>query len=222
MSVDRLKSTIFKRGGFAQTNRFNLIFTPPAATLFNLDPEAIIGNIISGSFSVKSLINDPRDISLLAQSCSLPGRQISTIDYVSDRHAIPIPYTHLDADISAKFIITNDFYIVDMFNNWQNLVFDTSNHTAGFKREISSDVLIQVLNQQDVPMYGIKLEGAIPTTISAIDLDQTNVQGTAELTVTFSYDKWVSEGTLGSTVSAVKEAAEGISNTLNKIKSFTG
>jgi hypothetical protein len=61
MSIDNLKSTIGKRGGLAKTNRFQVFFTPPQGSL--LSAQGIIGALTSGG-GLKSMINDPRDISL--------------------------------------------------------------------------------------------------------------------------------------------------------------
>ena len=80
-SIDDLKAVFSNHGGLVPSNRFNIIFTPPQMSLLNLNPSNIIGNMMSGSFSVRSLINDPRDISLLCKSASLPGRQIGTFDF---------------------------------------------------------------------------------------------------------------------------------------------
>ena len=79
-SVDDIKSLIAKKGGVARQNRFQVIFTPPSVSLLNLNPEVLVGSLVSGSFKVKNLLNDPRDISLLCMSAQLPGRQITTTD----------------------------------------------------------------------------------------------------------------------------------------------
>ena len=90
-SIDDLKSTISKHGGMAHANRFAVIFTPPQMSLLNLNPTNLLGNFLSGSFSIKSLINDPRDISLLCKSASIPSRQIGTTDYQADRQTMKQP-----------------------------------------------------------------------------------------------------------------------------------
>jgi len=51
MNIDNLKSTIAKKGGLAPSNRFNVIFAPPAVSLLNLNVENIIGSVISGNFN---------------------------------------------------------------------------------------------------------------------------------------------------------------------------
>ena len=106
-SIDNLKATIAKKGGVAMQNRFQVFFTPPTAnslkSLLNSDPKVLVGDIaknaISGG-SIKNMIPDPRDISILCESVNLPGRQITTIDYTAEKQSIKIPsvsYTHLRA-----------------------------------------------------------------------------------------------------------------------------
>ena len=78
-SVDDFKATIGRRSGLARQNRFAIFMTPPGQTLLNLDLQNAAANLISGSFSLGSLVNDPRDIALLCESCQFPGRQIQTL-----------------------------------------------------------------------------------------------------------------------------------------------
>ena len=64
-SIDTIKSTLGKRGGIAPANRFAIYMNLP---LISINPGSIISNIASGGgFNPMSLINDPRDISLLCE-----------------------------------------------------------------------------------------------------------------------------------------------------------
>ena len=115
-SIDNLKATIAKKGGLAMQNRFQIFFTPPTAnsikSLLNKDIKSLIGdlakNAISGG-SPKNVIPDPRDISILCEAVSFPGRQISTLDYIADRQAIKVPYSTINEDVSMTFTLTNDY-----------------------------------------------------------------------------------------------------------------
>jgi len=207
MSIDNLKASISKRGGLAKANRFNVIFTPPKQSLLNLNLESLVGSAISGNFDPKAFINDPRDISLLCQSAQLPGRQISTIDYIAHKQQVPIPYTVINEDIGLKFLLTNDYYIKVMFDNWQQSIINMESYKIGYKKDFSTDVVIQQLNEKNVPVYGVRLENAFPTTISAIELDNSSESTVQELNVTLSYDNFVPEGPLSSTGSAIRQAA---------------
>ena len=207
-SIDNLKSLISKKGGPAKKNRFNVIFTPPSQSLFNLNPEQIFSSAISGNFSVKNLINDPRDISLLCSGASLPGRQISTLDYQAEKQTIKIPYTVIDEEVTLKFLITNDYYIKTMMDSWVGSIIDLETYKVKYKEDAVTDIIIQQIDEQNTPIYGVKLINAFPTTISAIDLGNENENSIQELSVTMSYDKYVPEGPLSSTASAIRSALD--------------
>jgi hypothetical protein len=203
MSIDKLISTIGKRGGLAKQNRFQVIFTPPQGGL--LSGAGIIGALTSGG-GLKSLINDPRDISMLCENVTLPGRQIATLDYIAEKQSVKVPYSFINEDVTCTFLLTNDYYMKTMFDGWLEQVFDDQKYNAKFKKDFTSDVVIQQLNNKDVPIYGVRLENAFPTTVAGITLDNNSESAVQKLTVTFSYDNYVPEGPLSSTMSALRSA----------------
>jgi hypothetical protein len=205
-SIERLKSLISKKGGLAKGNRFNVIFTPPKQTLLNFDFESIVSSAISGNFSAKNLINDPRDISMLCDSVSIPGKQISTIDYQAQKQSIKIPYGTLHDDVSLTFLLTNDYYMKSMFDQWINNIVNTDTYGVAYKKDIAVDVIIQQLDEQNTPIYGVKLEGAFPTTMNEILLSNESTDTIQKLNVSFSYDRYVPQGALSSTGSAIRSA----------------
>ena len=205
-SIENLKSVISKKGGLAKANRFNVIFTPPTQTLLNIDGEQIISSLIGGNFSAKNLINDPRDISLLCDSVSIPGKQISTLDYQAEKQPIKIPYGTLHDDVNLTFLLTNDYYMKSIFDKWINNIVDVDKYCVSYKKDITCDVVIQQLDEQDVPIYGVKLEGAFPTTMNELVLSNENTDTIQKLSVSFSYDTYKPQGALSSTGSAIKNA----------------
>ena len=64
------------------------------------------------------------------------------------------------------------------------------------------------LNQKDIPVYGVKLEKAFPITMNSIELNQDS-QTVLQMSVTFAFDKYVPEGPLSSTASAIQSAIPG-------------
>ena len=205
-SIDDLKSTISKKGGLAKTNRFSVFFTPPSASLLNLNPETIISSAISGNFSARNLINDPRDISILCESVAIPGRQISTLDYQAEKQTVKIPYGELHDDVTLNFLLTNDYYIKTMFDSWVGGIVDMNQYSIVYKKDIVTDIIIQQLDEKNIPIYGVKLENAFPTTVADITLDNNIENSISKLSVSFSYDKYVPEGPLSSTGSAIQSA----------------
>lgn len=207
MSIDKLKSTIGKRGGLAKANRFQVIFTPPQGSLLSLG--GLVGALTSGG-GLKSMINDPRDISMLCENVTLPGRQITTLEYSAERQSLKIPYSFINEEVTCTFLLTNDYYMKTMFDKWLEQVFDSENYQAKFKKDFTTDVVIQQLNSKDIPVYGVRLENAFPTTVAGIALDNNSESAVQKMTVTFSYDNYVPEGPFSSTMSALKSAISGL------------
>lgn len=201
MNIDDLKATLNKHGGVAVNNRFHVIFTPPTQSLLNLDVQSVVSQAVSGGFNLKNLVNDPRDISLLCQKVNLPGRSLSTAEYAVEEQQNSYPYDYIDDDCKMEFLVTNDMYIRRMFDNWMEGIYSPTKHVVGFKDDYAVDVVIQMLNKQNVPIYGVRLEKAYPKAISGFDLEAGN-DGLLTLSVDWKYDKFVPEGTLSSVVSA--------------------
>ena len=206
MNIDTLKSTISKKGGLAPANRFNVIFAPPSVSLLNINPQQIVGSLVSGNFSAGNLINDPRDISILCKTVNIPGRTLSTFEQDHDRQQNKYPYTFIDEDVTMTFHLTNDYYMRNMLEQWQKGIFDTESYVTGFKNDYSVDVIIQQLNQKNIPVYGVKLLKAYPVSYEGVALDNSSENAVTEMSVTFAYDKFVPEGPLSSTGSAIRSA----------------
>ena len=211
-SINDIKAAVTKHGGLAMQNRFAVYMQPPAASLLNLDIQGAITSAISGNFSIKNAFNDPRDISLLCESCSLPGRQITTMDYQSIRQAIKMPNGYINEDITFSFHLTHDYYIKKMFDKWVSAVIDFKNYRVRYQNEYTTDVIIQQLDKKNVPIYGIKLYKAFPVTINSINLDNTAENTPQKVSVTMAYEDYAVEGGLSSTLSAIKTSIGGITN----------
>lgn len=211
-SINDIKAAVTKHGGLAMQNRFAVYMQPPAASLLNLDIQGAITSAISGNFSIKNAFNDPRDISLLCESCSLPGRQITTMDYQSIRQPIKMPNGYINEDITFSFHLTHDYYIKKMFDKWVSAVIDFKNYRVRYQNEYTTDVIIQQLDKKNIPIYGIKLYKAFPVTINSINLDNTAENTPQKVSVTMAYEDYAVEGGLSSALSAIKTSIGGITN----------
>ena len=215
-SIDDLKSTIQKHGGLAMQNRFNLIFTPPKLSFANLDASTLLSGLIStGGLSIKSFINDPRDISLMCKSSSLPGRQIQTAEYSAHKEQHKYVTGFIDEDVTCEFHITQDYFIRNMFDNWQKQILDASTYSVSYKSEYTCDVLIQQLDKDNnLPIYSVVLKNAFPSSNAGIILSNESENTPQTFSVTFSYDKFETTNSLGSVGVAAKSVADRIINIL--------
>jgi hypothetical protein len=175
--VDSLKGIFSKRGGVARANRFAIFMTPPQQSLINLDLQGALSSALSGGFNPASLLNDPRDLALLCESCSLPGLELTTLDYQTISFPIKLPNGYNAPDVDFTFLLTNDTY--------------------------ATDVVIQQLNEKNVPVYGMRLENAFPVSQSSIELNNTSADALQRLTISFTYENMKPEGAITSVLSGI-------------------
>jgi len=213
-SIDDLKSVIGKRTGLARQNRFNVIITPPSGTFINKDWQGLLQQTLTGNLGLNDFINDPRDVALLCESCSIPGRSLVTIDHSYRGYAQSIKYAtgYQNDDVQMTFLITNDYYIVKTFTNWINSIIDQNNYTSKYRKEYVSDVIIQQLDSVNRVAYGVKLLDAYPTSVSAITLDNTATDSVQKVTVNFTYRDFKQEGGLSSLLSGGKGLLDNVRN----------
>ena len=220
--IDDLKSVFSKRQGPAYSNRFMLFMTPPSASLLNLDVNAAITGVLGGGLSLGGFINDPRDVSLLCESCTLPGRTVSTIDYQNVKQAVKVPYSFINEDVTFTFILTGDYYMRKMFDNWMNLVFDAENYQLKYKDTYTTDVRIAQVNKNNIPVYTVQLHNAYPTGINAITLDNTAESTIQKVTVNMTYETFVVEGLFDAAKGVMKGLAGTAANTLGQVAGGLG
>tara|TARA_B100000073_G_C23698763_1_gene559433 strand:- start:957 stop:1601 length:645 start_codon:yes stop_codon:yes gene_type:complete len=198
-NLDSLKSTIGRRTGLAKQNRFAVYMNLP---LMSIDAGNIITNLVSGNFNPFQIINDPRDISLLCETAVLPGKSIATTEYQTNMKARKMPYGYISDDVSFTFLLTGDYYMKTVFDKWLGQIINQDRKTLMYKDDYVSEVEIQQLNDQNIPVYSCKLRKAFPINISQVDLGNTNENTVSRVTVTFAYDDWVEVSSTGSAIAA--------------------
>lgn len=184
--IDRLKGTIGRRTGLAKANRFAVFFSLP---IVSLNPGTILTNVLSGNRNPMQILNDPRDATFLCESVTLPGKQITTNDYQTNIRPVKKPYGYLNEDVSLTFLLTGDYFMKNVFTQWQNSIIN-SDKSINYKTQYTSTMTIQQLNDQNLPTYTIQLRNAFPTTVSAIELSNASENTVSRVTVTMAYDDW--------------------------------
>jgi hypothetical protein len=209
-TIEDIKSVFAKRGGAANPNRFAVFMTPPSQSLVDIDLQGAASGLLSGSFEPASFLNDPRDIAILCESCSIPGRQINTVEYSDFRQAIKLPNGYFNTDIDFTFLLTNDYYVRKMFDSWIDSIIPRSSYRVAYRETYTTDVVIQQLDRQNTPIYGVRLLNAYPTTLNQIDLSNQTADDLSRLSVTLTYEDYVPEKPLTSAASGIKNAIGGI------------
>lgn len=205
-TVDNLKASIGKHGGISQPNRFAVSFTPPTGSLLNLDVQGLLTSALTGNFSVNDLFNDPRDINILCENVQLPGRVFTTIEYDAySRTPRKIPVRAVDEDVTMSFLLTNDYYMKKMFDKWLELVVPIDTHLLRYPSEYQTDIIIQQLDKNNVPVYGIKLINAYPLSVNSVELNNETTDAKHSLNVTFAFDNYIVEGSIKTIISSITD-----------------
>lgn len=202
MNVDNFKSLVSKRGGLAPGNRFAVYMPLP---LISFDPQELIAKAFKkGNAGGNNFFNDPRDVSILCDSVTMPGRQISTNDVVNNMLAIKMPYNYINDDVTMSFHITNDHYMKKFFDNWMDKIIDRKTMTMKYRSSYATDIIIQQLDQRDVPVYTCTLKNAYPITMASYELNNSSENQFQKITMTFAYEDWGQEGFVESILSKGK------------------
>lgn len=171
--IDKLKTILSNRGGAAVQNRFELVVTPPAS----ID------------------VGDSRDLSILCDSCTLPGRQVTTVDYQILQQPYKIPNGFLNEDVTFSFILTNDFYAKRVFEAWANAAVDFDRYKVRYRDSYAGTIDIRQLqkstNGENKVVYSTRLLNAFPTSIGSIPLDNSAENSIQKFVVSVAYENFI-------------------------------
>jgi hypothetical protein len=212
-NVDTLKSTINRRGGLAIANKFAIYMNNPAgqnlltggaggigATIGSLATKGLQSLATGSSFSPTAFLNDPRDMYLLAESCTLPGRSFMTSDRRTGIKTTKVAYGIDTSAVKFTFLLTNDYYIWKYFKSWMDFIVppsdDINELKLNYKNNYSTDIQIQQMASGDfIPSYSISLKNAYPIAMDAVELSNTS-SDYVRCTVSMAYDNWEEQGLL--------------------------
>lgn len=178
-SVDELLGTITLGRGVARNNQYRVIISPPI-----LQDLTGVASLAFDMFAMKT-------IDTLCDSVTMPGRNISTTEYTVGAQTLKTPYTFINSEVSASFILTNDGLVREFFEAWMNNIFDPKNYVAYYKEQYTSDIIISQVDQNGIPVYTVKLENAYPTNINEYTLSNAEENSATRIEVTFAYDNYV-------------------------------
>ena len=167
MNIDTLKGLVTRRSGLARSNRFEILVVPPREAFDDLQ--------------------EVRDLNILCDSCSLPGRQMQTFETNYTRQQVKVAQSFINEDVSFTFNLTNDMFIKRMFDKWTNMIIDRNTFKKNYDSAYKRDVGIFQNNVKNQRVYGVKLINAFPVSVQAVELNSTEGE-IQKMTVEFTYE----------------------------------
>ena len=126
-------------------------------------------------------------VNILAQSTSIPGREIDAMDvpFMGAQYKLAGQVTYPDWEVT--FRIDDNYDIYKKFRAWSELIKGTETNIASFPSQYKTDPELYQLDGAGNKLTKITLKGAFPMSISevALDMGATEIQ---ELSVSFAYD----------------------------------
>lgn len=227
--VNKIKSAISNRGGIAQPCHYVLTITPPIMLTEN-KINSFVGNLLAGNLldaavgglrtaAQMHVMNQSKHVSLLAESCSIPGRQMLTTEHRIFGTVRKMPYGVLYDDFTVTFMCTNSMVERIFFDSWQQFIMSSGSQYMEYYDNYVGSIMIQKMDihrsikkEKDDngkiksvkvtrPEYddtttklgkafsGWKLYEVYPVSIQAQELSYGDTEY-LRLTVQFSYARW--------------------------------
>jgi hypothetical protein len=139
-----------KSKGLARTNRFAVVFTPPAGV---------------SSATLKNIL-------LFCSNATLPGTNYATVQNRSFGEFREVPYEKLYDTCTLEFYVDTELQVKKLFDDWINVIQDPTTRTFNYYNDYISNMLIEVQDLNDKTRYQMILRECYPKSISSIQLDQ--------------------------------------------------
>lgn len=165
MSISAFQEKILSKNRPAKANRFVVEITS-------------IPNWSNGNYDM---------ISLFCESVSLPGRQITTMEYSPFLNDIKVPTGYTNDDVEMTFLVTEDYSIKKMLDHWLNLVIDPKTYLFNYKEKYVSTITIKCLDEADKTKYTVKLLEAYPYQLNAMAFSMESESTAQKISATFTY-----------------------------------
>lgn len=198
ITLDEIKSTIAAREGIARSNRFAVNISMP---LLDISLTNILTNVLQGNKLTNGMINNPKDLSILCESVTMPGVDIQTFDTAFGNKRTKLAQGYDQGDVQLTFLLTNDYFVKNFFDKWSNKVVNKQTGLVGYKSSYQSDVIVTQLDQNNFPLGGVKLYNAFPTVVQDIQLSNTADNDITRLSVTLAYDRALPQDSIQSGIS---------------------
>ena len=155
-----------KSGGLARTNRYAVIMTMPF--------------VFNSEVTKKAL--------MFCDQIQLPGTNFSTTQVRTFGEFRETPYEKLYEHINLSFYVDRDMLIKDMFDQWQNTIYDPQTRVFNYYKNYVTDMTIEVQDGKDAPHYYVTLHECYPKSVGAVQLDYAS-KDVMKLSVSIAY-KW--------------------------------
>ena len=128
-------------------------------------------------------------LNMRCENAELPSRTLQTYDLKTYGPTEKFPYQNAYNDVNLTFIVGDDMFERQFFDNWMNYISSTNDFNFKYWNDYVTDINIVQYNVTNEASYGCQLIDAYPIAVNQLDLDWTS-DGHHKLTVVFAYTFW--------------------------------
>lgn len=138
----------------------------------------------------QSALNGTEKINVFCHTCTMPQRSLMTYEHKQLNAPYKVPYSQSYDPVSFVFYGDGDLSARRYFEIWQNAVVNIQSNTMNFYSEYVSDVIIEQMDQEGNPTYGVQLIEAYPMSVTAMDYSYSNQNTIQNIAIVLTYKYW--------------------------------
>ena len=170
-SVKEVVQQILNRD-LARANLFEVTISPPAG--------------LSG------FADDPRIVSMLCDSTSLPSQKILTKRHTIYGETEVRPYSvDYGGILNLTFLLDADMNVRDFFDAWLDLVVNRQSNNVSYQSKYIGGLRVaQLKSKEHAESYAAEFTEAFPIAVNLLPVDNNQSNIVHRMDVTFEYRKW--------------------------------
>lgn len=182
-TLETFVSTVNRYGaGLASASQYMVVINPPAAPIFGTNT----GDILHTT---------RQQLSFLCEQAEIPGKSLVVNDarYYGPNFKYPTQTEY--TDISMTFLVRDEMYEKQFFDNWMMTINPTNTYDFKYKKDYCTDIniiqysMLQESKDKSHPTYMLTLRKAFPIAIAPMGLAWSE-EGFHRLQVTFAYTEF--------------------------------
>lgn len=182
-TLETFVSTVNRYGaGLASASQYMVVINPPAGPIFGTNT----GDILHTT---------RQQLSFLCEQAEIPGKSLIVNDarYYGPNFKYPTQTEY--TDISMTFLVRDEMYEKQFFDNWMMTINPTHTYDFKYKKDYCTDIniiqysLVRESKDKNHPTYMLTLRKAFPIAIAPMSL-AWGEEGFHRLQVTFAYTEF--------------------------------
>lgn len=150
-------------------------------------------------------------LSLLVDSCNMPGNNIMTQEMRTFGEITEMPYGVTYPPVTFNVLIDNTGSVKKHFEAWMNAVYDPTTKQIGYYADYVADVVINFQDKNGGIIRSVTLVEAYPKTVNDVSLGN-DVHGVIRLDITMTYRYWYATDGEGISIEDVQKGEEQTAN----------